>query len=729
MKKTIIALTLGTMLVLQGCYTSKPIGSVTTPDYNKRVSVSNTGMKKKGNELNVVFAIGLVGAGGYAGYQYLPLVQKQTATGHEPVRVANAAIGALSGAAISYLCDAIMGKNKTTPVVNPQQWIDRANPQYKFLNGNGQNFTIIHSSAEQNYAVKNIQDVRDFQKVFPNSHYTDNMFQQATGNLRRDEFPELISLYPSNKHIEAAKSAYIKNSSSFGDALAAAQKYPLQNADELCIPLITTTANAIDFSKQFPVSNYKKTAVINAFKQEDPTQTAMQNLKNAYGNIIYLTSDDLQNKGVNILSHYYVGMYNLTTPFMPAEFDKFNVDYAWLNFPNKGKTILSNYWNLNDKLYLRGKDVIWNFKSILANTQYEKYNISENDVKQVMAEKFQIEVKNNVKIVSENIIGQNNSEWENWKNSKYTAGMVSEQGKVNYILYGEIQNSSKYDLPVVIGGGAVLQEVITIKGQNDFLDAIVQIGAAMSGQGTTQVKDVATVTDYYYFPVISAGEKVIYSILLDFGTQMKNSGINLFDWIKGTHELNLRETKTDVRYLTTIPSRQQLEKQNTWQRLAKDGGLPAGKLTDLMRNEEVRQDIWDIRYEDYKERMREALRNSNSYSYSYDSSYSSDDDNSSSVSSSNSNGNISIANIKKISGWSDDSGMIEKRDKNFIEYSDGEMGTIYRNKEKSIYFYYFNSMGLSQGFYNTERDVIDALYVFEKYDSDTYKQWRKAHEK
>jgi hypothetical protein len=210
MKRIVIALTISAMFVLQSCYTSKPTGSVTAPDYNKRVSVSNAKMKKKGNGLNVVFTVGLAGAGGYAGYQYLPLVQKQTATGHEPVRAANAAIGALSGAAISYLCDAIMGKNKTNPVVDPQQWIKKANPQYKLLDGSGQYFTLIHPSAERNYTVEAYSDVLDFKKAFPNSAYAENVVNQSITNLEYDAtFPALAEFYPQYK--DKLEAAYLKN--------------------------------------------------------------------------------------------------------------------------------------------------------------------------------------------------------------------------------------------------------------------------------------------------------------------------------------------------------------------------------------------------------------------------------------------------------------------------------------------------------------------------------------
>ncbi|MDR1881161.1 MAG: hypothetical protein LBR26_00060 [Prevotella sp.] len=52
-------------------------------------------------------------------------------------------------------------------------------------------------------------------------------------------------------------------------------------------------------------------------------------------------------------------------------------------------------------------------------------------------------------------------------------------------------------------------------------------------------------------------------------------GVNILDW-KSSRELNLRETKTEARYNADIPSREQLAKQDNWQRLAQDGGRRPG---------------------------------------------------------------------------------------------------------------------------------------------------------
>ena len=705
-------LTISTML-FSACYSSRPAANKTSsPDYNKRVNVSGAHNVKRSNALNVTFQVGLIGAGTYGGYN-MDLIKHQTENGREPVRAANAAVGALAGAGLGFLFDYVAGKNTKNYNVDPQKWVWKANKEYRLLDKSySRDFRIIHPSAEKAYTVKNIQDVRDFQTIFPNSSYTDNTFQQAIKHLDRNDLPELITLYPTNQYVEMAKVAYIKNSPSFDAALAAAQKYPLKNADELCVTLIQSTKNAVDFIKKFPATTYKKTAVINAFNAIAPTKLEMQNLNDVYGDIIYLNSTDLNSEKDIVRNHYYLGIYNLIIPASSAQFDKFNADYSWLTYTNKSRDLLSTFWNMNERLYSQGKDVIYNFKSILANPLYANYKITEAEVKQFMTDKFKEEVSKNVKILNENVIGQNNPEWENWKNSPYTAGMVHEEGKVNYILYGEIRNYSKYDLPVVLGGGAILQQVMSIKGQG--LGSLLTGLAALTGQSTTQARDVAIAQDYYYFPVIPAGEKVIYSLLLDFGTQIKNTGVNIFDMLKGSNELVLRDTKVEIRYNTEQPSRAQLEKQNGWQRLAKDGGLPAGKLTDFMRGEEVRQDIWTVRYEDYKERMQEAMRNA-SYSSSSES-LSRNDDN---ISEEDIDPDkVSIPKYEITTNWTNRATLSISPGHQYLEakFTDGTKIEISRyDSDKVPFVKKCVPACWDMGEYKTDDYAIKAAYVWEKY--------------
>ena len=601
MKKIyLLVLLIVSLFVLQSCYTRKPLGKVTTPDYNQRVSVTNAQIKKKSNAVNVVFKVSVTGLGGFIGYKYIPIEVEGRS-----MPVMGGILGAAGGLSLSYLADAIMGRGKIKPVKNPTLWINRSGKDYnlksyKLLSGSGQNFTIMHPSVEMNYTVRNIQDVRDFKKMFPYSNYTDAVYQRAIMYLPRNDLPELLILYPDNIHSDEAKTAYIKKSLSYNEVLAAARKYPIDGVDRICASLVTTPDDAISFLDRYPTSMFEQTAVINAFKKNEPSQQDMQKLKNSCGDLIYLTQFNHFVDDATILKNYFGGMCNLTNPSTFEQFYDFTEKYEWTNFPNKKQTILSKYWDMNDKIYTDGFDVIWYFKTILIEPQFAKYNISESDIKEVMKAKFQSEVEKNVVIVSERCIGKNTPEWENWKRSRYTAGIVQEYDQVNYIVYGEIYNGSKFNLSVALHAAGTLQETKSIKGQGG-LGAL----AALLGITAESKNDIAGEQGVCYLPVIPAGEKEIYAVLLDFGVRLKNQGVNVLDIVKYESEIRIRETKTAVRYSEDRPSRYQLEQQEEWRAIVHSGGLPSGKLTDLVRGEEVRQNIWEMRKEKLDEERRE----------------------------------------------------------------------------------------------------------------------------
>jgi hypothetical protein len=187
---------LAATMLLWACYSNRPAANRTTsPDYNKRVDVTGAHTVKRGNALNVTFQIGLIGAGAYGGYN-MDLIQRQTENGREPVRTANAAVGAVAGAGLGLLVDYIAGKNKTNYNINPQEWIKKANGEYLYLNGNQSDFQIIHPSAEQNYTVRNIQDAEDFSKTFPGSSYVGNVVQQALTLSDLSDIKKLSDMYP-----------------------------------------------------------------------------------------------------------------------------------------------------------------------------------------------------------------------------------------------------------------------------------------------------------------------------------------------------------------------------------------------------------------------------------------------------------------------------------------------------------------------------------------------------
>ncbi|GHT31617.1 hypothetical protein FACS189434_01680 [Bacteroidia bacterium] len=565
--------------MLSGCYTSKPAGLASNPDYNKRVNVSGAHTVKRKNALGVTVSIGLVGAGAAGGY-YTPLVQKQTATGQEPVRVANAVIGAAAGAGISYLIDVIAGKNKSNyDNIDVNKWIKKANPQYKLLAGSGNNFTIIHPSAESNYTVKNIQDVRNFKTVFSRSVYSENVVQQAL-KLNRNDMPELLTLYPDTKYANDIKVKYITESPSFSDALAAARKYPIDNADELCMNLIQNTSNAVDFLQAYLATSFKKEAVINAFRKPVAGKSDMDKLEKSYGNLIFLTDSDLKIKSDDLKQNYYLAMYKLADPTSETQFNNFISIYKWLSYNNRNSDIIGLYWDLVNPAISTGTEVLRKVSSMKNNPLYNDYHITQSDLINAVHQKLNEEVKK-VNVIKVDYFGAENKDFENWKQQTgFSARAVSFKGAINYIVYGEIQNNSKFDLPIELKAKGTLQMKRTTRAAN-WLDPQQQgfslLGGFASLMAATQpneIKDIERKEASNFIPLLPTHERAVYAVMIEFG-EHEQGGAVMLGIVRQEVEAMLANVQVTPLYCSKDISVAQLQKQNYWQQFTKSKKLPS----------------------------------------------------------------------------------------------------------------------------------------------------------
>lgn len=219
------------LLVLSSCVVNKPDASrVSTPDYNKRVTVYGAHYKKRPSALGISFVIGGTAAGGYLGYQS-DWISYQDGGELKPLRPANAFLGALAGYTLTSLCNYALGQNKAVQASDPNQWVKKANKNYLLLSGSGGELNLMHSSVEQRYTVRNIQDVRDFRYCFPNSPFAESVARQGAQTLGRSDLPELIALYPSSSSVQDMKSRYLSLSTDLDDFIEARNKYPELNAD------------------------------------------------------------------------------------------------------------------------------------------------------------------------------------------------------------------------------------------------------------------------------------------------------------------------------------------------------------------------------------------------------------------------------------------------------------------------------------------------------------------
>jgi hypothetical protein len=207
-----------------GCYTLKPSGTLSSPDYNQRVSVTNANFKKKNNILGISLNIGGATAGGILGYSS-NLIKQQTETGQNPNYIANTAIGAFGGYAISYLINQLCGLNKVIPVQDPNDWIKKVNSHYVLMDGYGTNFEIINSKVEKDYFVHNFNDVLEFKNVFPRSEYTEKMLGRTLNVLPKSDIPRLLDIYPNSSLTNKFELEYLSHCNTINDCIEAGNRF------------------------------------------------------------------------------------------------------------------------------------------------------------------------------------------------------------------------------------------------------------------------------------------------------------------------------------------------------------------------------------------------------------------------------------------------------------------------------------------------------------------------
>jgi hypothetical protein len=666
------------VFLFTSCISNKPVAyKYSSPDYNGRVVVNNPQNKKKANGLGITIGLAFPAVGGFAGAQS-GIVKYQDGNTQKTSTVGGAVLGTMAGAGVSYLIGQMAGYNKITPVKDFDKWAKKVNRDYLVLEASSSRTVLIDRKIESRYTVYNLQDVHDFKKMFPQSQYNDDVVLSGTKNLRRESLPELIALFPTEKSTEQAKIKYIISSTTFSEAVDAIQRYKVNYDTELhLVQLIKNVENSIKFLKLYPNTTRRKTAILNAFKDDNQSKVSWANLYKTYGNEIFLAASDLTDASNNIKKNYYYAMYAYFEINTVSKFDRFNTQYAWLTYPDKKTDILSIYWDMLDNSYSSGMSVINGFKDILANPAYSLLKITSIDIKNVMENKLKKEIQK-VDILSPKHLASYNKEWEKWKQSDYTAGLVSVSGQIQFLIYGELENKSKFDLPIEVAAEGTLIKTQNFKGLGWVSDVLNTVNP-------NKMTVIGKATHSCFYPVVPSKEKILFAVLLDFGKDVAKLGINVLDIIKASEELSLGEIIIGLNFNSTVPSRSQLQKQSQWLQFAHTG-LPSTKLVDFFRGEEFRQDIWDIRHEEYLERMSNKIAAGKKIDPE----------------------NINPPETRSISNWTRDAGEHWYTKK--ISWNDDTYGEITKTTYGSHTYYHSVA-----GEYNNEHDAIIAEYAYQKY--------------
>lgn len=223
--KHIIIISILIFVFNTSCVTQKPYAEkVSQPDYNQRISVEKPGFIKKENAIGVTISLGLVGAGGYLGYNSDII---KLPNGEENLsKVGNAAIGAILGYSLSRIGTHISGKNKLNPIKDKDQWLKKLDGDFSIIEQNNQQTTLINKKVETVYKVRDYYDIKDFKKAFPNSIHNEVMLSKGFSVVERDEIPSVLQMYPNVEISDDYKLRYYELSADVNELKRAKSLFP-----------------------------------------------------------------------------------------------------------------------------------------------------------------------------------------------------------------------------------------------------------------------------------------------------------------------------------------------------------------------------------------------------------------------------------------------------------------------------------------------------------------------
>lgn len=599
-------------IMLTSCVSNKPIASsVGAPDYNQRIIVYDPQYKKKHNAIGLVFDVSAPIAGAVAGYSYNPFV-RQTEEGQKSVPAGGVALGSLVGLGAAYASHAIWRYGNIVSVKNEREWIKKAfGSNYYLLDSGNKWFKIINKNAEKNYTVKNLSDVSDFAKVFPASIYYEQVVEQALLTLNRDDMPHVLELFPQTANAQKLKDRYIKESPTYQQLIYALQKYPKQasEVEELFAKLVRTPMDALDFHQRYPFSSFDKKVIINAF-QTDPIVNDVNKLKAAYGDTFYLSQSDLSNASDLVRRNYYVGVRDITNFTNMSQLDSFNEKYSWLTFKDKKYEIASKAWTLADRLYSKGGDVIAQVGNIVGKSYARNVGLDATYYSSFVNEMLKQQY-DKVRVISTNAISSSSEEFERWRKSVYSAGIVRTDENLKFLVYGEIRNDSKYEFPVALRVYSDVYQVRTTERGGAFGRVINAFVPNSTSVQSMQLLG-SLLSREYIIPCVLSGQTMPYAILIEVKDDSFNTtGINVIEMVKISWQVYLQNTTVRVEKCDKDATQEQLSEQNAWLQMAKNG-LPDAKIVDMLRNQEYKQSTWDAQWSKILEDARKYASSSSS---------------------------------------------------------------------------------------------------------------------
>lgn len=295
MRSKYIAIAFAGVLVANACATLKPTASsVSSPDYNQRVTVSSPSYVASRSVFSYLVDFGLPVAGAVGGWALGPVVTA-TPEGVAPSAAGSAAIGALVGTGLTYLSTKISGYGNRKEVTDIDRWLRGAQGKdYIVLSWNGSTLRVIDPSAEMNYTVKNFTDVEDFATAFPGSSYTTRVVEQAISvcGKSRESMLRLEQLFPNASNLNNIRLATLRSCSTFSQIDDYLRRYPELKGESEAVyaNAVSTPSEAQVFHTKFPSSGKGALVVRNAFRKGAVSQEDALRLYKTYGYDVFLAA-------------------------------------------------------------------------------------------------------------------------------------------------------------------------------------------------------------------------------------------------------------------------------------------------------------------------------------------------------------------------------------------------------------------------------------------------------
>lgn len=585
--------------ILTSCMTLKPESArVSSPDYNDRQLISDPHYVKRPNIIAYTGTLATTIGGAYGMYKLGPVTQ-QNAEGTYRVDAANIALGALTGFALGTAIQYIAGKNKRIPIDNPKKWVQKANKTFTVYDYNNNSLKVIPTTNSNKYEVKDLADIKGYYRTFPEGTLKSELFENSLSVVKRSELPEVIALETNTGLLDKAKFTYFNRSESVDQLAEAANRFQGFNfsLEPKGIEITQSYSDAIKMLSLVSNLKNKKGLYISSLMTPYAASEAKDMLQKIGKDNFLLEERDLKNSTPKQQRHTLENIFYAVQPKDVEYGYKILSKYNFLKFTNKKEFAMSFFWDKIYDKYNDGTRIIKEFKGLHNKFDLKKVDISSNDLNRHLVVELDKEARSNIIVNKSGQISTQNENVERWKKSAFwDAPLIASTGELKYMLYGTVQNKSKFDLPLSIRGQGELYEKVTIDAWNllKFTEKSAYLG---SKQNT------------FIIPKLKSGDTQVYAILLDYGKQSQAVGMNVLG-IQGVAELFLENSQIDVTYALDEFDSKLIKKQNLWLDIMKTG-FEKASVSDPFNwsgNFEYLPDSYDRSYQEFMSSMAEAMK-------------------------------------------------------------------------------------------------------------------------